>query len=295
MPQLKTQLDNADEIRTVLREVGINWTIDDEPVDVLMIYLPCDDGKCDTSAFFDLIKNCLLTNFVYSHDHIERKLNIENPESVEMLFQRAVGKLSLHTAKGELGEMILFTLLDVYLGAPKILSKVSMKTSRRMPVYGADAVHAQYVDGSLRLYLGESKMYNSFSSAASKATLSIRNAFDTYKNEFDLIQTSINFPEINEEIENEILSVLNPFSNENVCEDSIYSPCFIGFSEPSCFEDKNTYIDSYAGKAKGYIVDFFTKLRNNGGKCNKSTLLMLPFFSLDEVVDGFKECMGIEE
>lgn len=295
MPQLKTQLDNADEIRTVLREVGINWTIDDEPVDVLMIYLPCDEGKCDTSAFFDLIKNCLLTNFVYSHDHIEKKLNIENPEAVEMLFQRAVGKLSLHTAKGELGEMILFTLLDVYLGAPKIISKVSMKTSRRMPVYGADAVHAQYVDGSLRLYLGESKMYNSFASASLKATLSMKNAFDTYKNEFDLIQTWINFPEIDAEIENEILSVLNPFSNEDVCEDSIYSPCFIGFSEPSCFEDKNTYIDRYTDKAKGYIVDFFTKLRNNGGHCNKSTLLMLPFSSLDEFVEGFKEHMGIEE
>jgi hypothetical protein len=115
-----------------------------------------------------LVKNCLLANFVYSHDHIERRLDIENPEAVEMLFQRAVAKLSQHTAKGELGEMILFTLLDVYLGAPKILSKVSMKTSRRMPVYGADAVHAQYVNGALRLYLGESKVYSSFTKCSFK-------------------------------------------------------------------------------------------------------------------------------
>lgn len=295
MPQLKTQLDNADEIRSVLREVGVNWTMGDEPVDVRMIYLPCTDRKCDTSAFFDLVKNCLLTNFVYSHDHIERKLDIETPETVERLFQRAVGKLSQHTAKGELGEMILFTLLDVYLEAPKILSKVSMKTSRRMPVYGADAVHAQYVDGALRLYLGESKMYQSFTNAATKATESMSNALDTYENEFDLIQTWISFPEIDADIENEILSVLNPFSNDNVLEESIYSPCFIGFSEPSCFEDEATYIDNYKDKAKEYISDFFTKLRNKGGQWEKSTLLMLPFSSLDEVVDGFKEHMGIVE
>ncbi|BDQ36160.1 hypothetical protein SYK_05200 [Pseudodesulfovibrio nedwellii] len=295
MPQLKTQLDNAEEIRAVLQEVGVNWTINKQPVDARMIYLPCADGKCDTSTFFELIENCLLTKFVYSHDHIEKKLDIKNPESAKVLFRRAVRKLSQHTAKGELGELILFTLLDVYLEAPKLLSKVSTKTSRRVPVHGADAVHAQYVDGALRLYLGESKMYQSFKSAASQATESMGNALDTYENEFDLIETYINFPEINAEIENEILSVLNPFSNENIQAESIYSPCFIGFSEPSCFEDEATFIDSYKEKAEEYISDFYTKLLNNDGQWDKTTLLMLPFSSLDDVVDGFKEQMGIEK
>jgi hypothetical protein len=121
------------------------------------------------------------------------------------------------------------------------------------------------------------------------------NALDTYENEFDLIQTWINFPEIDTDIEDEIISVLNPFSNNNVHEDSIYSPCFIGFSEPSFFEDKDTYLNIYENKAEEYIFDFFTKLRNNGGQWDKSTLLMLPFSSIDDVVDGFKEHMGIEE
>ncbi len=295
MPPLKTQLDNQDEIRAVFQEVGLNWTIGDEPVDVRMIYLPCAEGQCDTSTFFELVESCLLTNFVYSHEHIEKKLDIENPESAEVLFRRAVGKLSQHTAKGELGELILFTLLDVYLEAPKILSKVSMKTSRRMPVYGADAVHAQYVDGALRLYLGESKMFQSFTGAATKATESMGNALDTYTNEFDLIESFINFPDIDDDVKADMLLLLNPFSNRNVQEESIYSPCFIGFAEPTCFEDEKTYLDSYKKKASGYIPDFYTKLRAAGGQWKKTTLLMLPFSSLDDVVDGFKEHMGIEE
>jgi hypothetical protein len=295
MPKLKTQLKNSEEIREVLQEVDLHWTWKDISVDVRLIYLRCSNGKCDVTPLFEVIKDSLIANFVFSHAYIAKKLAIERPETAEKLFKKAVRFLSQHTAQGEFGELLLFTLLDVYLDAPKILSKVAHKGARRMPVFGADAVHAQYVNGAFRLYLGESKLYEGFKGAATKATESISNALKNYEHEFDLIETHINFPEIDDELERALLAALDPFDNDDVGEKALYSPCFIGFAEPSCFDDEDTYIKSYTDKAAGYIADFYSKLTKNGNPCEKTTLLMLPFSSISDVVDGFIEYMGIEE
>lgn len=295
MPKLKTQLKNSKEIREVLQEVDLDWTWNDIPIDVRLIYLQCSNGKCDVTPLFKIIKDSLMANFVFSHAYIEKKLAIESPETEEKLFKKAVRFLSQHTAQGELGELLLFTLLDVYLGAPKILSKVAHKDARRMPVFGADAVHAQYVDGTLRLYLGESKLYKGFKGAATKATESISNALENYEHEFDLIETHINFPEIDNELEQDLLAALDPFDNDGVKEEALYSPCLIGFAEPSCFEDEETYIKSYTDKAADYIGDFYSKLTQKGNPCEKTTLLMLPFSSTSDAVDGFIKYMEIEE
>ncbi|MBU1042092.1 MAG: DUF1837 domain-containing protein [Proteobacteria bacterium] len=295
MARLQTQLQNAAEIRKVLQEVDVSWTWGDEPVDVRLIFLPCVDGDCDTSPLFEIIRSSLMTNFVFSHTHIEKRLAISSDEAVEKLFNKAVSFLSKKTAHGEFGELILFTLLDVYLEAPKILSKVSQKSSRKMPVYGADAVHAQYVDGSLRLYLGEAKLHKSFNGAATQAAKSISKALDNYKHEFSLIETHINFPEINDEIQAELLSALDPFDDRNIVEDALHSPCFIGFAEPSCFEDQDEYINNYKIKAADYIGDFYSKLKNQGVSYHRTTLLMLPFASITDVVVGFIDYMGIEK
>jgi hypothetical protein len=295
MPKLKTQLKNSEAIREVLKKVDLNWTWNNIPVDVHLIYLQCTNGKCDVTPLFEVIRDSLMANFVFSHAYIEKKLAIECPETAEKLFKKAVRFLSQHTAQGELGELLLFTLLDVYLGAPKILSKVANKSARRMPVFGADAVHAQYVDGAFRLYLGESKLFNEFKGAATKATKSISNALKNYEHEFDLIETHINFPEIDKDLERDLLAALDPFDNDHIGEEVLHSPCFIGFAEPSCYEDEEKCIKLYTDIANDYITDFYSKLTKNGNRCEKTTLLMLPFSSIENAVDGFIKYMGIEK
>jgi len=295
MAQLQTQLKNAEEIRKVLQEVKCSFKRGENSVDVRLIYLPCTDTGCDTAALFEIIRSTLMANFVFSHDQIMKRLKIEGSESEEKLFSKAIQFLSKKTAHGELGELILFTLLDVYLGAPKILSKVSQKSSRRMPVYGADAVHAQYVDGGLRLYLGESKLYKTFNNAATQATKSISNALDSYNHEFSLIETHINFPEINAKIENELLATLNPFNNDKIIAEVLYSPCFIGFSDADCFGDQDKFEELYIRVAEKHVDSFYSKLEAKGKKCDKTTLLLLPFQSIKEVVVGFINHMGIEK
>jgi len=296
--RLKTQLRNSQEIRDVLREVAVNFELHGgESVETLLVYLPCKDGVCDHSDLFRVIKRSIMTNFVLSCSEIEEKLSIKRKKAPEELFKKAIRKISKHTAKGELGELLLFTLLEVYFEAPKILSKISLKTSRRMPVYGADAVHAQYRDGTLRLYLGESKLHKSFSGAATSATTSISSALEKYRVEFDLIDSYIDFPEMDTEVRDELIDLLNPFSKDNESiSDVLHSPCFIGFVEPAVFSnDEGNYKKQYIEVAKEHIGDFYTKLQNKKNDINKTALLLLPFSSLDDLIKEFIVYMGIEK
>lgn len=69
---------------------------------------------------------------------------------------------------GELGELLLFALLEELLGAPQILCKMSLKTSPSMHFHGVDGIHARAVEGGgLQVYWGEAKVYASFPDALS--------------------------------------------------------------------------------------------------------------------------------
>lgn len=61
---------------------------------------------------------------------------------------------------GEGGELLLYSFLEAHLGAPKILSKMELKTSPEHYVHGTDGVHLlEVAPGDYQLIFGESKMY----------------------------------------------------------------------------------------------------------------------------------------
>ena len=55
------------------------------------------------------------------------------------------------------------------------------------------------------------------------------------------------------------------------------------------------YIKNYKDIAVDYVADFYAKLTKRGNPCEKTTLLMLPFSSISDAVNGFIDYMGIEE
>jgi len=295
---LQPQLKNAEEIRSVLKDVSISYQLaDGREIRTLLVYLPTEAGASCYSGFFEKVKDGILYNFVFSCSEIEKKLGIQNQNSAEKLFDKAIRKLSQHTAKGELGELILFTLLDVYFQAPKILSKVSLKTNRKMPVFGADAVHGQFHNGKFRLYLGESKLHKKFKPAATDAAKSIKNAKDKYEEEFDLLDTYMDFSNIDDSLESELLDFLNPFS-DNDLSDVIHSPCFIGFAEPdmiSSSSSESDFLKRYTELAGIYIEDYFNKVEKQGMNIDETALLMLPFTCVDDLVNEFVAYIGIKK
>jgi hypothetical protein len=75
---------------------------------------------------------------------------------------------------GELGELLLFAFLETHLKAPKILSKLELKTSTSKYVNGSDGVHfLRLNNGDFQLIFGESKTIKDLSVAISSALKSI--------------------------------------------------------------------------------------------------------------------------
>ncbi|GKQ48204.1 DUF1837 domain-containing protein [Pseudomonas syringae] len=84
--------------------------------------------------------------------------------------------------RGELGELLLYCFLESHLKAPKILSKLELKTSTSHYVNGADGVHfAKLKDGNFQIIFGESKTEENLTTALSHAFKSIHE----FKNEIN--------------------------------------------------------------------------------------------------------------
>lgn len=80
---------------------------------------------------------------------------------------------------GEGGELLLYSFLEGHLGAPKILSKMELKTSAEHYVHGTDGVHLlEVAQDEYKLIFGESKMYgDATGQVGSSAKLGIKAAF----------------------------------------------------------------------------------------------------------------------
>lgn len=92
-----------------------------------------------------------------------------------ILSKRARSKfVEYYSNKGELGELLLYCFLEAHLKAPKILSKLELKTSNNMNVHGSDGVHfLKLENGGFQLIFGESKTVKDFTAALSEAFRSI--------------------------------------------------------------------------------------------------------------------------
>ena len=66
----------------------------------------------------------------------------------------------------EVGELILFTLLEATFGAPQLVCKIALKTSEAMPIHGADGIHVMLGQRQGSICCGsEAKLYKMLSSA----------------------------------------------------------------------------------------------------------------------------------
>lgn len=111
-----------------------------------------------------------VVSYCIPRSRIEEALNhlgaTKSPNKLLRLQAEAKDLFSRLEKSGEGGELLLYYLLESYLGIPQILCKMSLKTNAQMHVHGVDGVHAEMLpDGTLAVYWGESKVYDDFGSA----------------------------------------------------------------------------------------------------------------------------------
>ncbi len=95
-------------------------------------------------------------------------------EAVTALVEQAKRAFTDVARTGEGGELLLFLLSERFLKLPQILCKMDLKTDSRVHYHGADGVYADVDDdGMLKLYWGESKIYDGAAAAIASCLSSL--------------------------------------------------------------------------------------------------------------------------
>lgn len=202
--------------------------------------------------------------------------------------------------KGELGELLLYCFLESHLEAPKILSKLELKTSTSHYVNGADGVHYLKLDnGNYQLIFGESKTEKKLTDGLTNAFKSI-SEFKTECNTSNRSKSGINYEKslISDHIEQEtfsneekefIKSIIYPTRGNNFQVDDAFG-IFIGYETNISDDDKKLPNQDFRVKIKRQIKDEVqNKLEHIQSKINKHNLqghnfyiYILPFTELDK-------------
>ena len=196
--------------------------------------------------------------------------------------------------KGELGELILYILLEGHLKAPKIVSKMSLKTSSNDYVKGCDGVHFRKLEsGRYHLIFGESKLYEDLTSGFREAFESIE-AFRNNHVDFEkqLISQHIDDEEFDESdltVINQLLYPHAPDTDEVRIKCSDAYGIFIGFEicvdddKKSLGEDEfETWIKSFvSGEIRKRVSTIQKQIEKAELKGESFYVYLMPFTELD--------------
>lgn len=226
------------------------------------------------------------------------KANYKNKAATQSKKAREKFKQKMNT--GELGELLLFCFLENHLGAPKILSKLELKTSTSHYVHGSDGVHFLKLDnGNYQLIFGESKTIENLTNAITDAFKSIKDFKDCTNSKGDqksglpheksLISDELEKETFTEEEKKFIESIVYPQSDSNFDVDDAFG-IFVGYQIEITDEDKKMSNSDFRSEINSRIkTEIEGKLDHISKKIEEFKLsghnfyiYVLPFSELDK-------------
>ena len=173
--------------------------------------------------------------------------------------------------QGDLAEYLMCILLDKITNVDTIISKVSLKTSPRMPSYGNDNIYYDYEKEIL--YYGESKFYDNVSSAIKRAKESLEQHANA--EEFSFIRSHDNV--IIAEDGTKRIKIIEELEEKSIEEITIKSIFFIA--------NDDIYLKAdYESK----IIERFESIEELNIKSAELIMVFLPILSKGEFLNYFK-------
>lgn len=200
---------------------------------------------------------------------------------------------------GELGEVLLYMLVEWVLKAPIVACKMYLKTSKQMPIHGTDGVHMGYENDHLVMYWGESKMHAQLSTALSDIVLSITKQIEDpkkYENEVRIVRSNLNLGDLDISAKEEIKNYFNPYKPESNKLINCYA-CFAGF-DSSLYEDVSKhpqdkceaeFLKLYDKRITSACDLILEKAKAAGIEHLRFSYFLLPFPSVDKARDSFQK------
>lgn len=233
----------------------------------------------------------------------ERFNQTNSPDAFSKLHVKAKNLFTTLQKTGEVGEMLLYVLIQYLLGIPQVLCKMPLKTSAQMHVHGTDGVHAAFDPQTrkLALYWGEAKLYKSIDKAIAICMESIAPFFDdggsgsARVRDLHLLRDNLDLAD--EELEDALLTFLNP-DHRNVKRLEFRGACLIGFDSDAYPNAPHTKVEELVQQE---VSDAFAVWKRKLGKSIASRTPMdkfvlevffVPFPSVAAFRQSFLEEIG---
>lgn len=269
-----------------------------------------DDGVIDLFLFpinarnfdIDYVADSLLESV--AEYALSSSYRANNKDKLMLISKEARAKfIETSRNRGELGEFLLFCFLEGFHNAPKILTKLELKTSSQMYVNGADGIHLKKInDTKYHLIFGESKMYKDLTAAFKKAFESIHKfKFEINNNGASIGGISFEKGLLSNHIdrfifdidEEELLNVLiypNTKADTKITLDDAFS-IFVGYEIDISEEQKKFSSDDFLYKIKDKIKKQIEQFKDNIYQLIESNnlygytfyIFIVPFPNMDEI------------
>lgn len=172
----------------------------------------------------------------------EKDAATNSTAAVGELHKRAVRLFVQSAGAGEVGELLLYCLIQAKLRVPQLLCKMSLKTNQNVHYHGADGIHATIDAGTnqLAFYWGESKLHKDIGDAISECLATILpflyeppgqgagpNGRPRRERDLELVRSDLSKLG-NEELEAALLKFLDP-NHPDFNKVNFRGACLIGF------------------------------------------------------------------
>ena len=201
--------------------------------------------------------------------------------------------------EGEGGELISYCINEDILHAPKILSKLKLKTNNEDYVKGADGVHLLKLDdNTYEVIFAESKMYKDLKQAVNKAFESIDRFISGDAIDFEITTLATNLSGEFEDIDVDYISKYILPSKSNVTHHTAFS-IFIGFDITNDLDkslDYKVYEQQMVDKVRKTIMDEVANITSKVSESNRRAysfyIYLIPFENIEDfrkdIIKGVK-------
>lgn len=233
-----------------------------------------------------------ITQFCYS---AERRKDLTEPQRNEMYMQ-ARDLFRQSERSGQVGELLIYFLLETVLRAPQAIKKMPMTTNPKEERKGSDGVHVRWEKepGVLELIFAESKIYKSFSDALRDAFISMEEFHDSVTKRHEINTVTAGFSDLSPDLQGRLVSYIE---GENVSNCRHVQACLIGFNwtEYECLCDgrRGAFIKEFEQRykewAKSMRKNLNDKLKEFKHKQLRFEFFMLPFKDVEAFRTWFRE------
>ena len=201
------------------------------------------------------------------------------------LFMQARDLFRQVDSSGQVGELLVYFLLEAVLKAPQALKKMQLTTNAKEERKGSDGVHLRFDSSSqmLEVIFAEAKIWGSFTGALADAFKSMETFHDSRTKSHEVNCFTANFCVLSPELQEQVISYVD---GENASRSRLVHACLIGFDwdEYKCLDDERRaafvaeFEDRYRKWVEGFAIGHINdKAREFKHKQVRFEFFILPF------------------